>query len=611
MSLYTSVEHNFNTDLQDQDFNYSAVGVDYIYVNDTNAGSYPNGIITFGSQLMTQQSDINIDYSESYLTIPYEVSVSLSNSGTAAANHGATVGVVGIPDDLVFSATNVDRNSMIIGPKGSHHLIDNTVISYSGITVNQSQPFQNIYFNEQLKEMSSDKYALLSEILSHSFDNADSYTINDLNRTKVAETNNYLGAVSNNPSCASWRSNSNTGHVKRCKQTNYNFGRAANSAVLSSESLFSDGFGQRVGIDSGLNDVQQQGMYLYSNKLIKYRYIAHIPLYVISDFYKNLPSITTSSKFQMRIQTNISSQNTWTVEYENITTAGAAYLGHYLPVKSESNQASGNTCPFLLSNLVKDSTMPGIVISNDHPAGTYVPKITVSTRLLWEGDTTPCRLWLKQVKLLPQLSQMILKDPIKTITYRDYYTQVIKCAATAIDYTTPANNAGNSKGQTYTMLFPTEISCARRLFIIPYASGNNNAPVAYQSLVSSAPNTTSFCRLTKFRVNIGGQSIFSEDQFYNNQFYLHSVLPIMSKLNGSAHKADIWSGQISYSDWQKCYTTYVFDMQRVGSVEADSVIKQFQISFTQSSSLACDFLVLLEYEKMVSIDRTTGEIAKV
>ena len=92
---------------------------------------------------------------------------------------------------------------------------------------------------------------------------------------------------------------------------------------------------------------------------------------------------------------------------------------------------------------------------------------------------------------------MLLKQPKFKMLYEDYYVD----QALGV-----AGNGSVSK------LFNAQISRPRLLYIIPYFSnsGKANAVRPYQSPVSSAPNTSSLCKLKNLQIQIGGKISLSK-----------------------------------------------------------------------------------------------------
>jgi hypothetical protein len=135
-----------------------------------------------------------------------------------------------------------------------------------------------------------------------------------------------------------------------------------------------------------------------------------------------------------------------------------------------------------------------------------------------------------------------------------------------------------------------------------------NAPISYQSLLSSAPNTCTLCRLSNFNIQIGGVNIFSEPMQYVNQFYIHNVLPLLAQENGNSIKSQFFSGQISKSSWEKAYNVHSLDLRRVADEVQDAQSKSFQLSFKIDTTATYDFIIIVTFQNSLTVDRVSGMI---
>jgi hypothetical protein len=74
----------------------------------------------------------------------------------------------------------------------------------------------------------------------------------------------------------------------------------------------------------------------------------------------------------------------------------------------------------------------------------------------------------------------------------------------------------------------------------------------------------------------------------------------------------MFTGQITQSDWEKCYGVYVFDLEKVADELQDNIAKSFTLNFTIDTlkSVVYDFIVMISYETELYLDRATGEITK-
>ena len=159
-----------------------------------------------------------------------------------------------------------------------------------------------------------------------------------------------------------------------------------------------------------------------------------------------------------------------------------------------------------------------------------------------------------------------------------------------------------------TRLFNTQLGKVRNIYILPFFSAKQNAPVTYRSPLSSAPNTVSFCRLSNFNIRIAAQNVLIEPLQYNTQFYINNLLPLLAQNNGNSYVSDYFSGQVTKSMWEKCYNVYSLDIRRVVDEVTDTASKSFQLEWKIDTNNTYDFLVFIVYQNSLAIDRLTGTI---
>jgi hypothetical protein len=191
----------------------------------------------------------------------------------------------------------------------------------------------------------------------------------------------------------------------------------------------------------------------------------------------------------------------------------------------------------------------------------------------------------------------IVKQPSFNLSYLDYITDI---------------DTGRVPGSQVQRLFNVQLAKVRSLYILPFLDSIvGHCPAAYQSIVSSAPNTVTPCRLKNLNIQIGGSNIFVEPQSYTHQFYTNQLLPQLSALSGNAMKAAgyLKQGQITREMWESGYGVYQIDLKKVADESQDALAKSFQISYQIEGGLKnMQFLYIIEYECSLQLDRSTGEI---
>jgi hypothetical protein len=309
-------DYDFQVDLTEKDETYPMDDVQWIYINDINQNNYSSGFINW-TNVAVVGSNVNKQYSwaNAYLSIPYMVSVVADGTNCILADSAANCNALSVKNYL--------------------HLVDWASIKFNGVQCNRGSYYLNFYNNEQMKQMNTDEYKLYSDILCHAWDNPNGLHLNAA--ATVGESNNILNdlnfAVEDGllPNTIT-----NDGHLKRCKITNTDLHNAVNNTM-------SNYFGTNA--FQVLNNEQQSGLVYQGAGGLVYQGYANIPLAKLHPFFADMPTVASSSGFELRLQMNIARENSWKVTYAAANTAGIA-----MPNGITVNQVVGHTCPFMLAN---------------------------------------------------------------------------------------------------------------------------------------------------------------------------------------------------------------------------------------------------------------------
>jgi hypothetical protein len=460
--------------------------------------------------------------------------------------------------------------------------------------------------NEKIKTFNNDKMKLYGDILCHEFDNgygiSYSSTIGERNNNTIPLTTLERGM---NPATLV-----NHGHLNRCAKNNIDLTDVTRSSLANF-------FGTN---STNLRDNGNQNCLVYNTADgLVFQGIITIPLAELHNFFAEMPSVASSSGFELRIQSNLSRENSYVTRYPAIpinSAANGAGLAPIIPDLVTSQQIVGHACPFLLSNPsggVAGSTVgPSGLAINNTAAINAGATISVKACIGWTNQTgqlttqfsgtssNPCRIYLPSVNFNNNYIKQIIQQPQYSLKYLDYYVDI---------------DEGKVQGSSISRLFNVQLSRVRTLSIIPFLSGGGVFPSPFNSPISSAPTTCSPCRLRNFNIQIGGSNIFSEPLNFNQQFYLHNNLNIMANVNGNSLKSKFFSGQISKSMFENGYNVYSIDLQKVQDELQDSMMKSFQLiyqiedsKFADANKLKYDFYYIITYQSELSLDRSTGTI---
>jgi len=300
------------------------------------------------------------------------------------------------------------------------------------------------------------------------------------------------------------------GHLNRCAKTNIDITDNTRSSLASF-------FGTN---STSLRETENQNCLVFqSADGLVFQGVAIIPLSELHDFFKQMPSVASSTGFELRLQSNLSRENSYVTRYAAIAVSPSTVAK--IPDLVTSQQIVGHACPFLLSNPSGGTTgatgtcgSTGLAIKNTAAINAGAT-ITVKACIGWSNVTgqltaqfagsagNPCRIYLPSVNFNNDYIKQIIQQPQYSLKYEDYYVDM---------------DEGKVQGSSVSRLFNVQLSRVKCLYIIPFLSGGA-FPSPFNSPISSAPITCSPCRLKNFQIQIGGSNIFSEAQNFNYQFY--------------------------------------------------------------------------------------------
>jgi hypothetical protein len=178
-----------------------------------------------------------------------------------------------------------------------------------------------------------------------------------------------------------------------------------------------------------------------------YQGVAIIPLSELHDFFKQMPSVASSTGFELRLQSNLSRENSYVTRYGAIPINTAplnAGLALNIPDLVTSQQIVGHCCPFLLSNPSGGTTgatgncgSTGLAINNTAAINAGAT-ITVKACIGWLNTTgqlnaegkfpgsagNPCRIFIPSVNFNNDYIKQIIQQPQYSLKYEDYYVDI-------------------------------------------------------------------------------------------------------------------------------------------------------------------------------------------
>jgi hypothetical protein len=198
----------------------------------------------------------------------------------------------------------------------------------------------------------------------------------------------------------------NQGHVNRCLKTNIDINDSTRSSLASF-------FGSN---NTSLRDTENQNCLVYNaaDGLV-FQGVAIIPLSELHDFFKNMPSVASSTGFELRLQSNVSRENSYTTRYGAIAVSSSTVAK--IPDLVTAQQIVGHCCPFLLSNpsggtigVSGTCGSTGLAVNNTAAINAGAT-ITIKACIGWQNTTgqlaaqsqfpgsvgNPCRIYLPNI----------------------------------------------------------------------------------------------------------------------------------------------------------------------------------------------------------------------
>ena len=508
-------------------------------------------------------------WSQGYLAVPYTITVQPANGM-----------------NFIVDPSNVNALSV----KSYATFIDWLSIKYNGISCNRNSYYNHLMMNERIKTYNTDKYKLYGDIMCHEWDTGTGIQYS----STIGESNNDTKPI-NLIEGFKPASIVNQGHLDRMIKTNIDITNVANSSLASF-------MGTQT---ASLRDTENQNVLVYQGTDgLVFQGTAIIPLSELHDFFNQMPSVSSSTGFELRLQSNLSKENSYVTTYPLINATNTVPVA---PNNILSQQIVGHCAPFLLSNPTGDGSS-GLRMNTTAQinAGST---ITVRGCIGWLSTSSfpaitglisgnPCRIYLPSVNFNNNYIKSIVQNPTYSLKYTDFYVD---------------SDLNKKTGDQISRLFNVQLSRVRTLYIIPFLSSPTGAfPSPTNSIISSAPITCTPCRLKNFNIQIGGQNIFSEPQSYNYQFYNNNSLSIMADINGNSLKSKFFSGQVTKSMWENGYNVYSINLEKVTDEITDSLMKSFQLIFQVETStvanIAYDFYYIISYQSELFLDRSTGTI---
>ena len=271
----------------------------------------------------------------------------------------------------------------------------------------------------------------------------------------------------------------------------------------------------------------------------------------------------------------------------------------------------GNTCPVMVSSAATGNALAPVLNATATTLqlawGVMGNSITTSgVGQYYPYSTT--RLYIPFYDLVPEKAMELVKQPVKKSQFLDYYSQSFKGQAGT------ANSLSSQLNTNFSLQLSSSLKNVKYVALIPFAntatSGTNGHYATatnidqYASPFDSAPWTCQAgAAITNFNVQVGNKWVYNAAQNYDFQGFLDEFCKIGALNGGLTH--EVSNGLIDEDKWSYAQRIMVADVSRLTDKDVPTSLL---ISGTNSSSAGSDFIVLVAYERSVSLNRITGEI---
>lgn len=528
-----------------------------VYVMDSNATSdYQNQLVY---DLSSLSNSFNwIDFKSAVLEIPFTILV-----------------------ESIDEIANMDTviNSFFAGLKcGSHQLINSMSVNVNNTSVISLTNFLNHYVQYKLlTQLSSDDQKKLSASQYFSPDSSTSF---------------HYGSVADGPGFTNNRPNVNIAEdfsTLAFKYTqNGGFGDRLQN-VLDYGTNVTDAFYKQTINTTGKCKDNAISYFDTNGQTARFNILATIRLRDICNLFDELP-LVRGTYVNMIINLNTSTQ---TLTYVKNTTTFSV----------SSVSVNGQTNPLLISSASVDQPNNWLdTVVGAGKTGILEVACNVGTAKTTNASyTTPLlggrtRISVDLYQMNPIYEERYLSLKTKEVNYTDIYTYLYQNQISA--------------DSTFNFLSTNGISRPTAVILIPYVSKASNGTLTtvpiYQSPFASEPGTTSCVPLTNVNILVSGTAIFQQDYQYDYQQWLEELSRINAVNGGQSN--GFTSGLLSQKDFQYGYRYVVADLSR--RLPQDDIARSIEIRGKNNTNVAIDLLVVVEYQRKLTIQLDTGGIVQ-
>jgi hypothetical protein len=176
--------------------------------------------------------------------------------------------------------------------------------------------------------------------------------------------------------------------------------------------------------------------------------------------------------------------------------------------------------------------------------------------------------------------------------------------------------SGIGSGDTFNILVTNGIPNVRGILVVPVLPKASNGVATNGGILAAETTTNTLLSpfastggtpdpisLGNFNIQVSGKNLFISNLQYTYENFVEQIVS-SNQLNGSL-TTSLGSGLIGFEDWTNLYRYYYGNVSRSLPSE-EGVSKAIQITGQNLSSVQCDLMVFVEFEREITIDVRTG-----
>lgn len=487
----------FDNSVMSERENFPFISKEVLYIMDQQQGSYTSSI-TFDST-QTSSNGKFLDYANSYLEIPYQITAGLTAGTTTPYSCGL---------------------------KSAVHVIDSMSVDFGNRNVVNLTSFLNVFANfKMLTTWSQSDLLKWGDQLLFSPDSCSSVYKASASSQGIGICNNSIAFIGANREykAAEPLDIINSGFLQRLKNT-----------------AFTVGTGDLLNIPSSSASALGRSAYSISGLLSTWNMLLTIRLKDICDFFSHLPLLQGA---QIRLTINF---NSCTHVIPQTQAVASATFGN-----TSITMNSGRTNPMQWAGASTSATGSPQALVGTGPITLASNVFKTAAGAAW-GAVSSCRWYVPAYVLSPESVALYRSNEVAEINYHDLFYFPINNLTSGASFNQLITNGITSPA--YMVVFPT-MSAGQAY------TGGANSPAPYQSSYDSVPNTTSpNMALQQFNVLVQGSVLFPQNEIYDHEQFINEISQI-NALNGGL-STGLNSGLISQFMWSNNYRYYVANLSR-------------------------------------------------